>query len=81
MKKEIIPIFFAVDDNYVPQLKIAMNSLMDIARIDLNSVQKHKTVILEFLNDSDIAIKRKSFDDLTPIYPNKRLNPIIGKKL
>lgn len=31
MKKEIIPIFFAVDDNYVPQLKIAMNSLMDHA--------------------------------------------------
>ena len=39
-----------------------MNSLMDIARIDLNSVQKHKNVILEFLNDSDIAIKRKSLD-------------------
>ena len=47
------------DNNYK---YIAMNSLMDIARIDLNSVQKHKNIILEFLNDSDIAIKRKSLD-------------------
>ncbi len=31
MKKEPITIFFAVDDNYVPQLKIAMNSMMERA--------------------------------------------------
>ena len=31
MKKEPITIFFAVDDNYVPQLKIAMNSMMEHA--------------------------------------------------
>ena len=31
MRKEPITIFFAVDDNYVPQLKVAMNSMMERA--------------------------------------------------
>ena len=60
MASSILGKFLEIKDNNYKY--IAMNSLMDIAKIDLNSVQKHKKQILDFLNDPDLAIKRKSLD-------------------
>ena len=52
--------FLANKDNNYKYL--ALNTLNDIAKIDIDTVQKHKNVILEFLKDPDIAIKRRSLD-------------------
>ena len=41
---------------------LSLNSLIDISKIDINIIYKHKNNILEFLNDADYAIKRKSLD-------------------
>ena len=41
---------------------IALNTLKDVARKDLASVQKHRAVILEFLKDSDISLQKRALD-------------------
>ena len=41
---------------------IALNTLKDVARKDLASVQKHRSVILEFLKDSDISLQKRALD-------------------
>ena len=66
------------DNNYK---YIAMDSLQDIARIDLPLVQKHKNIILEFLNDNDIAIKRKSLDLTYMIVNETNIKQIIKESL
>lgn len=42
MKNEVIPIFFSVDDNYVPYLAVALNSIIDNASAGSN----YKAIIL-----------------------------------
>lgn len=61
MKKRI-PIFFAVDDNYVPQLKIALSSLMDHASKDYkyDIYILHVTLSIES-RKAIRKIKRKGF--------------------
>ena len=41
---------------------IALNTLKDVARKDLVSVQKHRAVILEFLKDNDISLQKRALD-------------------
>ena len=41
---------------------IALNTLKDVARKDLASVQKHRSVILEFLKDNDISLQKRALD-------------------
>ena len=66
------------DNNYK---YIALDSLYDIARSDINSVQRHKNVILEFLNDNDIALKRKSLDLTYMIVNESNIQQIIKESL
>jgi hypothetical protein len=66
------------DNNYK---YIALNTLSDIAKIDISSVQKHKNVILEYLNDPDIAIKRRSLDLAFLIVNRNNIKQIIGESL
>ncbi len=47
------------DNNYK---YIALNTLQEVAKTDLPSVQKHKTVILDCMKDNDISIKRRALD-------------------
>lgn len=55
MKKQI-PIFFAVDDNYVPQLKIALSSLIEHANKDYKYIIYILNIKLS--NESRKAIKK-----------------------
>ena len=41
---------------------IALNTLKDVARKDLSSVQKHRSLILEFLKDNDISLQKRALD-------------------
>ena len=41
---------------------IALNTLKDVARKDLASVQKHRALILEFLKDNDISLQKRALD-------------------
>ena len=41
---------------------IALNTLKDVARKDLASVQKLRAVILEFLKDNDISLQKRALD-------------------
>lgn len=66
------------DNNYK---YIALDSLYDIARTDINSVQRHKNVILEYLNDNDIALKRKSLDLTYMIVNESNIQQIIKESL
>ena len=62
MKKKLIPIFFAVDDNYVPQLKIAMSSLMDHASKEYNYQIYILNISLSLESRKEIKkLKRKGF--------------------
>lgn len=54
-KKLIIPIFFAVDDNYAPYLGVAMRSLIDNASPDY---QYNIYVLIDQLNEENSAILR-----------------------
>ena len=66
------------DNNYK---YLAMNSLIDISKIDVSSVQKHKNIILQFLNDSDIVIKRKSLDLIFIIVNTENIKQIVSESL
>ena len=41
---------------------IALNTLKDVIRYDLKAVQKHKDLILSFLNESDISLQKRALD-------------------
>jgi lipopolysaccharide biosynthesis glycosyltransferase len=52
-KKEIIPVFFAVDDNYVPYLAVSLNSLI------INATEKynyHINVLIDTLSEENIKV-------------------------
>ena len=66
------------DNNYK---YLALNTLNDIAKIDINTVQKHKNVILEFLKDPDIAIKRRSLDLTYLIVNTENIRQIVTETL
>jgi AP-1 complex subunit gamma-1 len=66
------------DNNYK---YIALNTLQEVAKTDLNSVQKHKTVILECLKDTDISIKRRSLDLVYLIINSTNIKQIIKECL
>ena len=66
------------DNNYK---YLALNTLSDIAKIDISSVQKHKNVILEFLNDPDVAIKRRSLDLVFLIVNSSNIKQIVTESL
>lgn len=58
-----------------------MNTLREVAKIDLYSVQKHKNTILECLRDSDISIKRRSLDLIYLIVNSSNIKQIIKECL
>ena len=58
---------------------IALNTLKDVARKDLTSVQKHRAVILEFLKDYDISLQKRALD-LIYLIINKNNLKIITKE-
>ncbi len=66
------------DNNYK---YIALNTLQEVAKIDLNSVQKHKNVILECLKDTDISIKRRALDLVYIIINTNNIKPIMKECL
>ena len=66
------------DNNYK---YLALNTLNDIAKIDIDTVQKHKNVILEFLKDPDIAIKRRSLDLTYLIVNTENIRQIVIETL
>lgn len=57
---------------------MSLNSLIDISKIDINIIYKHKNNILEFLNDADYAIKRKSLDLIFIIVNQNNIKQIIN---
>ena len=57
---------------------LSLNSLIDISKIDINIIYKHKNNILEFLNDADYAIKRKSLDLIFIIINQNNIKQIIN---
>ena len=59
MRKNIIPIFFAIDDNYSPFLKIALKSIID----NSNSSNNYKVYVLH----SNISNSNK--DDINSLIP------------
>jgi len=71
--------FLANKDNNYKYL--ALNTLNDIAKIDIDTVQKHKNVILEFLKDPDIAIKRRSLDLTYLIVNTENIRQIVTETL
>jgi len=66
------------DNNYK---YIALNTLQDVAKIDLNGVQKHKNTILDCLKDTDISIKRRSLDLIYLIINSSNIKQIIKECL
>jgi len=66
------------DNNYK---YLALNTLNDIAKIDIDTVQKHKNVILEFLKDPDIAIKRRSLNLTYLIVNTENIRQIVTETL
>ena len=71
--------FLANKDNNYKYL--ALNTLNDIAKIDIDTVQKHTNVILEFLKDPDIAIKRRSLDLTYLIVNTENIRQIVTETL
>jgi len=66
------------DNNYK---YIALNTLQEVAKLDLNSVQKHKNTILDCLKDSDISIKRRALDLVYIIVNTTNIKQIIKECL
>ena len=66
------------DNNYK---YIALNTLQEVARTDIVSVQKHKGTILDCLKDSDISIKRRALDLIYLIINNSNIKLIVKECL
>lgn len=60
---------------------IALNTLREVAKSDLISVQKHKNIILECLRDSDISIKTRALDLIYLIVNSSNIKQIIKECL
>ena len=56
---------------------IALNTLKDVARYDIASVQKHRALILEFLKDPDISLQRRALDLIYIIVNANNLKQIV----
>jgi AP-1 complex subunit gamma-1 len=55
--------------------------LQSVAKTDLNSVQKHKNIILECMKDNDISIKRRALDLVYIIINTNNIKQIIKECL
>lgn len=60
---------------------IALNTLQEVAKTDLNSVQKHKNVILECIKDTDISIRMRSLDLVYLIINTSNIKQIVNECL
>ena len=60
---------------------IALNTLKDVARYDIASVQKHRALILEFLKDPDISLQRRALDLVYIIVNANNLKQIVKECL
>ena len=60
---------------------IALNTLQEVAKTDLNSVQKHKNIILECLKDTDISIRMRSLDLVYLIINSSNIKQIVNECL
>lgn len=66
------------DNNYK---YIALNTLQEVAKTDLASVQKHKNTILDCLKDTDISIKMRSLDLVYLIINTTNIKQIVKECL
>lgn len=66
------------DNNYK---YIALNTLQEVAKTDINSVQKHKAIILECLKDNDVSVKRRALDLTYLIINNSNIKHIVKECL
>jgi AP-1 complex subunit gamma-1 len=66
------------DSNYK---YIALNTLREVVKTDLSSVQKHKNTILECLKDNDISIKRRALDLTYLIINSSNIKQIVKECL
>lgn len=61
---------------------IALNTLQEVAKTDLISVQKHKNIILEYLKEHyDISIKRRALDLIYLIINANNVKQVINECL
>ena len=60
---------------------IALNSFRDVAKIDINSVKKHQSIILQCLKDEDNSIKRRSLNLVYMIIDEHNIELIVKECL
>jgi len=60
---------------------VALQSLQKVVRFDLQSVQKHKAIILECLRENDMSIKKLALDVLYLITNEKNIESIVKEML
>ena len=66
------------DNNYK---YIALNTLQEVGKTDILSVQKHKTIILECLKDNDVSVKRRALDLIYVIINQSNIKQIVKECL
>lgn len=66
------------DNNYK---YIALNTLQEVAKTDIGSVQKHKATILECLKDTDVSVKRRALDLTYVIINQSNIKQIVKECL
>jgi AP-1 complex subunit gamma-1 len=66
------------DNNYK---YIALNTLQEVAKTDLQSVQKHKNIILDCLKDTDASIRLRSLDLVYLIINSSNIKQIVKECL
>lgn len=60
---------------------IALNTLQEVVKTDVNSVQKHKNTILECLKDTDSSIRMRSLDLIYLIINSTNIRQIVNECL
>jgi len=66
------------DNNYK---YIALNTLQEVGKTDINSVQKHKGTILDCLKDNDVSVKRRALDLIYVIINQGNIKQIVKECL
>lgn len=66
------------DNNYK---YIALNTLQEVGKTDIGSVQKHKGIILECLKDNDVSVKRRALDLIYIIINQSNIKQIVKECL
>ena len=56
---------------------VALETLADVVHLDVSAVQRHRTVIVECLHESDVSIRRRALE-LTFALVSK---PFVGRLL